>query len=227
MSESFENNFELLQHVERPTPLHRFPLDAPTVVNTSSQRTSFSESSTVEDLISDVSPSLALRPVHVQTLTAQNLQRISDYDNVSGGPGSRNRRTVASSVGTTYCTPWDSSAWHQLIERHPQPDLVIGHHTAADDDKFSSASAFTESGCTSECATSTFGSQHNRTKTVTANEDTPLQLINAPVIDDIDDIVKKAEAVSDDEGMEDDHDLSNLGNNNNKSGLTVRHYICE
>ncbi len=81
--------------------------------NPCSNRTSYSETTTVEDLISNESPELTLKPI--RPLTIRNLQRMSDYDNLhQRGPGSR--RTVASSAGTHYCQPWDSTPWQDLMQ---------------------------------------------------------------------------------------------------------------
>ena len=109
-SDSFEKNFEQMLKLEGPGPMQRFPLDINqhTATQGTSQRTSYSESSTVEDLIQDVLPSLTVKPIKVERLTEKNLQRISDYDNVSGVLGPQSRRTVASSA-TIYCTPWDNN----------------------------------------------------------------------------------------------------------------------
>ena len=79
-----------------------------------SNGTSYSEGSTVEDLITQTSPDLTVQPI--KPLTVTNLQRMSEYDNLSGlfshpggTTGGHHRSLAPSSVGTFYCKPWDSS----------------------------------------------------------------------------------------------------------------------
>ena len=216
-SDSFEKNFELMQKLEGPDQMQRFPLDIShhTPTQGISQRTSYSESSTVEDLIQDTSPNLSVKPIMVERLTEKNLQRISDYDNVSGVLGPRSRRTVASSA-TTYCVPWDSNIVQKLMDNPPTqappplqtpptqaPPLAHPETTEEEDDDYSSVSAYAESGCPSECATSTFGSCSQKKVGGGENE--------TPDIDGLANKLGKNEiCVSDDEGMEDDHGMNPL-----------------
>lgn len=80
------------------------------------------DASTVDDLISTLSPQLTLRPI--VPLTVHNLQRLSSYDNYGHSHGSaiHSKRTAASSKATNYCQPWDSSGWQNLMtgSRPPQ-----------------------------------------------------------------------------------------------------------
>lgn len=66
-----------------------------------------------QDLISQTSPDLTVQPIRPLTIT--NLQRMSEYDNLSGLFGHNVRSLAESSVGTFYCKPWDSSAVSLLI----------------------------------------------------------------------------------------------------------------
>ena len=78
-----------------------------------SNRTSFSECSTIEELISERSPELTLKPI--KPLTLRNVQRISEYDNVRLEAVRGSGMNPASSVGTIFSKPWDSTLWDDLL----------------------------------------------------------------------------------------------------------------
>ncbi len=151
ISKSFEENFfqsnnepeEEWTNTMSKFPVHHY--DNNKHGSVSSNRTSFSESSTVEDLISDVSPDLTVKPL--KPLTISNLQRMSEYDNISGMFAGSSRKTVTSSVGTNYCKPWDSTLWDDLLHlgstAHHKgvpnamattPTSLPGHHQVDDAD---------------------------------------------------------------------------------------------
>ncbi|XP_064621542.1 uncharacterized protein LOC135484216 isoform X2 [Lineus longissimus] len=84
--------------------------DSTCTLSVISDRTSFSDTSTVEDLIRACSPQLTLKPVC--QLTKENVQRLSAYDNLHcidelQSPGE--------SVATVFCKPWDSTIWENLL----------------------------------------------------------------------------------------------------------------
>ena len=83
---------------------------------------SITDITTIDDIISDVSPELTMKPIQIRELTLRNVKRLSDYDNMEeylarqpqecvGTPV----RTDVSSAGTCYCSPWDSSLWDDII----------------------------------------------------------------------------------------------------------------
>ena len=107
LSDSYEDDYYSVNEepvVEERTSSPK-PLKFPVTVDL--RRMSFSDTSTVEDLISDISPDLTVKPI--KPLTLRNLQRMSDYDNIGGS------FRPASSTGTEFCKPWDSSVWKNLL----------------------------------------------------------------------------------------------------------------
>lgn len=114
---SFEETCFLIEDLENsvkntPSPtspsLNKFPVDS-SVIN----RQSYSDSSTVEDLISHTAPQCTVKSL--QPLTLKNLQRVSEYDNLMNPYRPASVRT-ASSIGTVFCKPWDSSPWQNLLQ---------------------------------------------------------------------------------------------------------------
>jgi hypothetical protein len=76
----------------------------------------FSESSTVQDMISCAMPELVVRPLQIQALAAQAAGKpLSEYDNFNPyAPPS------ASSHGTIFCSPWEGGVVDTLIRStHP------------------------------------------------------------------------------------------------------------
>ena len=110
LSQSFQSNFftpgKMPERTE--TPLRRFPV----YQSQQSVMSNCSEASTVEDIISSLTPELKVHPI--KPLTIQNLQRMSEYDNL--GHHAMASHKTASSVGTYYCRPWDNSAWQGLLQ---------------------------------------------------------------------------------------------------------------
>ncbi|XP_064600127.1 uncharacterized protein LOC135466527 isoform X2 [Liolophura sinensis] len=114
---SFEETCFLIEDLENsvkntPPPtspsLNKFPVD-----NSAINRRSYSDSSTVEDLISHTAPQCTVKSL--QPLTLKNLQRVSEYDNLMNPYRPSSVRT-ASSIGTVFCKPWDSSPWQNLLQ---------------------------------------------------------------------------------------------------------------
>ena len=108
--ENLENNSDDIQN----STLRKFPVykkKPPTEKDTTGNRAScFSDSSTVQDLISCALPNLAIRPII--PLTLANLKRVSEYDNLLNiyAPPS-----ATSSAGTVFCKPWDNQPWEKLL----------------------------------------------------------------------------------------------------------------
>ncbi|XP_076463753.1 uncharacterized protein LOC143295940 isoform X2 [Babylonia areolata] len=70
----------------------------------------FSESSTVQDIISCAMPELMVRPIQTQHLTVHAHKPLSEYDNFNPyAPPS------ASSHGTIFCTPWEGGVADTLM----------------------------------------------------------------------------------------------------------------
>ena len=70
----------------------------------------FSESSTVQDIISCAMPELMVRPIQTQHLVGQTGKPLSEYDNFNPyAPPS------ASSHGTIFCKPWEGSMVDTLM----------------------------------------------------------------------------------------------------------------
>ncbi|XP_050407015.2 protein sprint isoform X2 [Patella vulgata] len=94
------------------SPLSKFPVyQPPNVTDRNTNRTSYySESSTVQDMISGAHPELAVRPIHLQ-----HLKRVSEYDNLGQYAAGSNR--APSSVGTVFCKPWDNAFLDNLLEQ--------------------------------------------------------------------------------------------------------------
>ena len=125
VSQYFENIFkpDYLKTDEDDIPppfvpsVNKFPTEEKRMSTCSDTAAGGNSSTTVEDLISDIVPELAVKQIH--PLTIRNVQRISEYENCGGrssGAGS-NRDTVPSSAGTFYCSPWDSSnVWQELMD---------------------------------------------------------------------------------------------------------------
>ena len=123
----------------RPRPRPKTTHDATTnkfpIVNRCSVQSSVSDVTTMDDVINDVSPELTLKRIQVQELTARNLKRLSDYDNMNGEDLSHipqtttPARTAISSVGTFYCSPWDSNLWDDIFglghtAHQPKPPVM-------------------------------------------------------------------------------------------------------
>ena len=125
VSQYFENIFkpDYLKTDEDDVPplfvpyINKFPTEDKRMSTCSDTAANGACSPTVEDLISDIVPELSVK--QIQPLTIRNVQRISEYDNLGGrsSVGASSRHTAApSSVGTFYCSPWDSTVWQELMD---------------------------------------------------------------------------------------------------------------
>ncbi|XP_041351460.1 uncharacterized protein LOC121370362 [Gigantopelta aegis] len=111
--------------IQSPT-LSKFPVYKKKLPTDTGNRAScFSESSTVQDMISCALPDLTIRPMIPQTLA--NVKRVSEYDNLLNlyAPPS-----AASSVGTVFCKPWDNQPWAKLL---PAGDTELQKDMSAND----------------------------------------------------------------------------------------------
>ena len=221
ISQSFEENFfkpEVIKKLEEPSKPHvgKFP-----VYNSQSSLASFSDTSTVEDLISDVSPDLTLKPI--KPLTIKNLQRISEYDNINhrlpGAPSSR--RTVVSSAGTQYCQPWDSNLWDNLMSmpHPPNPTQTPSDYQDAKSEPSDGGSEGDYSSVYYESESGRAPSDHMGSEVCNSTFEWAKEAKNCAVdptqvAENIDRDLERSveqltnEPVSDDEGVEDDHDTT-------------------
>ncbi|XP_035827670.1 uncharacterized protein LOC101853809 [Aplysia californica] len=104
---------------EPNTPSHTSLFPAKFPVGQGDPRVSvFSESSTVQDMISCVHPELSVRPIPVRHLTPQRAGPPSEYDNLH-----IYRQSTHSSQGTVYSPPWESGKANQLMQTTPSPTL--------------------------------------------------------------------------------------------------------
>ena len=177
--------------------LRRFP-KAHSQSSLNSTQTSFSDTCTVEDVLNNISPELTLRPI--KPLTAKNLQRRSDYDNLNNVWCPSSRRTVTSSVGTHYSQPWDSNILQDLITfgsvaqqgQFPTPTTT----DKANRDSFVSR----QSGLTEY---SLFNESESGRAPSELSFEVPAEGANPPANQDTEILVQ----LSDDEGMEDDNNV--------------------
>ncbi|KAK2170691.1 hypothetical protein LSH36_1g16014 [Paralvinella palmiformis] len=206
LDEILGNLDELHMLIDDPLPptkmlsatLRRFP-QGHSQLSLNSGQTAYSDTCTAEDVLNNISPELTLRPI--KPLTAKNLQRRSDYDNLSNMWGPSSRRTIASSVGTHYSQPWDSNILQDLITfgsiaqqgKFPMPT------DKGNRDSFASRhSAMTEY--------SVYESESGRAPSEFSFEMAPPDGASPPTGQN----VRVCVQASDDEGMEDDQNLGTL-----------------
>ncbi|XP_071078519.1 protein sprint-like isoform X3 [Haliotis cracherodii] len=97
--------------VESP-PLNKFPVYKKQMSTELNNRTScFSESSTVQDMISCAHPEFNVRPL--RPLTVRKVKCVSEYDNLrhAYAPAS----VTESTAGTVFCKPWDNSPLENIL----------------------------------------------------------------------------------------------------------------
>ncbi|XP_070181044.1 protein sprint-like isoform X2 [Littorina saxatilis] len=94
-----------------PTAVNRFPVyQRSKLVQSVNRGSYFSESSTVQDIISCAMPELMVRPIQAQRLVVPAAKTLSEYDNYNPyAPPS------ASSRGTIFCKPWEGSVVDTLL----------------------------------------------------------------------------------------------------------------
>ena len=262
VSPSFDENFfsqQLQEVLDLGPPVGKFPVSSPTKSQGSakSNRTSYSESSTIEDLISDVSPDLTMKPI--KPLTISNVQRMSQYDNISGLLELGNvKPPTASSAGTNYCKPWDSNnLWEDLMRigstsrpnnHEASPSLNGTQRSDSDGDD----SSFYVESVTDSHLLEPNNKIEMMSELATSFEwkkvdcDSALDTLTFPVHDDcgcradVNLELRRITYVSDDEGVEDDHEdsihpeqmlisssklISSRTKGAHQAGLIVKDYI--